>query len=509
MKKILLALTAALPLTLGAQTAIIKIDMDRVIGTIDPKIYGVFMEPINFNGKRMGLPDSVSFNTLYGPLYNPSSPLADENGFIKTYIKAGLELKISNMRWPGGNYVMGYNWQDGIGPKDKRPARINMAWGGIDNNQVGTDEWVALNKSIGSENNVCVNLGLGAIQDACNWLEYCNYKKGTSFSDLRIRNGHPEPYNIKIWDLGNEVDGRPWELGHKTAEEYVRIAREAAKAMKAIDNSIKFVASGSSYYEPTGQWVDWNRQVLTGLGEIIDYISIHRYWENSPDYYTYMGQSAIDFDEKIRVTAAEIVSAKAMKGFKNPIYISVDEWGVMSRDLLSVLPIAQCFNSFIRHADVVKMADFTMFTSLLGNDREKGTFKTPLFYIFKAYSVNCLGNSIDTYVDCDTFNTELYKDIPYLDVTTVFSKETNTIFINVVNRHKDKAITAEIINAGGVLTGRAESSVIAGESLNEIFTFDKQAQYVPVEKEVKIEKGKITYSFPAHTFTQIKVELKK
>jgi alpha-L-arabinofuranosidase len=509
MKKILLVLIAALPLTLGAQTAIIKIDTDRVIGTIDPKIYGVFMEPINFNGKRMGLPDTVSFNTLYGPLYNPASPLADGNGFRKDYVEAGRELKISNMRWPGGNYVMGYNWQDGIGPKDKRPARINMAWGGIDNNQVGTDEWVALNKSIGSENNVCVNLGLGTIMDACSWLEYCNFRKGTYFSDLRVKNGHPEPYGIKIWDLGNEVDGKPWELGHKTAEEYVRIAREAAKAMRAIDNSIIFVASGSSYYEPTGQWVDWNRQVLTGLGDIIDYISIHRYWENSTDYYTYMGQSAIDFDEKIRVTAAEIETAKAMTGIKKPIYISVDEWGIMSRDLLSVLPIAQCFNSFIRHADVVKMADFTMFTSLLGNDHEKGSFKTPLFYIFRAYSANCRGNSIDTYVACDSFNTELYKDIPYLDVTTVYSKETNTIFINVVNRHKDKAITAEIINAGGGLTGRAEASFIAGESLNEIFTFDKQAQYAPVEKEVKIEKGKIIYSFPAHTFTQIKVELKK
>jgi alpha-L-arabinofuranosidase len=509
MKKILLALTAALPFTLGAQTAIIKIDTDRVIGTIDPKIYGVFMEPINFNGKRMGLPDSVSFNTLYGPLYNPSSPLADENGFIKTYIKAGQELKISNMRWPGGNYVMGYNWQDGIGPKDKRPARINMAWGGIDNNQVGTDEWVALNKSIGSENNVCVNLGLGTIQDACNWLEYCNFRKGTHFSDLRAENGHPEPYDIKIWDLGNEVDGKPWELGHKTAEEYVRIAREAAKAMKEIDNSIKFVASGSSYYEPTGQWVDWNRQVLTGLGDMIDYISIHRYWENSTDYYTYMGQSAIDFDEKIRVTAAEIETAKAMTGFKNPIYISVDEWGVMSRDLLSVLPIAQCFNSFIRHADVVKIADFTMFTSLLGNDRAKGTFKTPLFYIFKAYSNNCRGNSVDTYVECETFKTELYSDIPYLDVTTVYSKETNSIFINVINRHKDKAITAEIINSGGGFSGSAEASLVAGTSLNETFTFDNQAQYVPVKKEVKIEKGKITCSFPAHSYTQIKVEMKK
>ena len=135
-----------------------------------------------------------------------------------------------------------------------------------------------------------------------------------------------------------------------------------------------------------------------------------------------------------------------MKDFKNPIYISFDEWGTFGRNFLSVLPIAQCLNSFIRHADVVKMTNFTMLTSLLGSDREKGTFKTPLFYIFKLFSNNCLGNSIDTYVECDTFNTEKYKGIPFLDVTSVYSKETNTVYINVVNRHKDKAITADIIS---------------------------------------------------------------
>ncbi len=301
----------------------------------------------------------VNFNTLYGNLYDPGSPLADENGFRKDYIEAMKELKVTNMRWPGGNFVMGYNWEDGIGPKDKRPARINLAWGGTDNNHVGTDEWFSLNKAMGSENIVCVNLGLGTIQDACNWLEYCNYKKGTYYSDLRIRNGHPEPYNVKIWDLGNEVDGAPWELGHKSAEDYVKIGREAAKAMMAVDNSIRLVASGSSYYEPTGQWVEWNRKVLAGLGDMISYISIHRYWENSPDYYTFMGQSAFDFDEKIRVTADIIDAVKVMNGFTNPIYISVDEWGIFPRNLISFLPIAQSFNSFIRHADVVKMADFT------------------------------------------------------------------------------------------------------------------------------------------------------
>ena len=163
MKKMLAGLLLLVSTILFGQNARIKIDIERTLSEIDPRIYGVFMEPIQFSGRRLGLPDTTSFNTLYGNLYDPTSPLADKDGFRKDYIDAMKELKITNMRWPGGNFLMGYNWQDGIGPKEHRPARINMAWGGIDNNHVGTDEWMKLNKSMGSENIVCVNLGLGTI----------------------------------------------------------------------------------------------------------------------------------------------------------------------------------------------------------------------------------------------------------------------------------------------------------------------------------------------------------
>ena len=277
--------------------------------------------------------------------------------------------------------------------------------------------------------------------------------------------------------------------------------------MRSVDHSIKFVASGSSYYEPTGQWVEWNRKVLTGVGDMIDYLSIHRYWERADDYYSYMGQSAMDFEEKIKVAADEIEAVRTMKDFKNPIYISVDEWGSFGRNFQSVLPIAQCLNSFIRHADVVKMANFTMMTSLLSADREKGTYKSPLFYTFKLFSNNCRGNSIDTYVECDTFNTEKYKGIPFLDVTSAYSKETNTAYINVVNRNKDKAITADIISSAGSFTGKAESQLLDAASLDEAFTFDKKDQYSPETKELTVEGNKISCSFPAHSFTQIKVKV--
>jgi len=495
-------------LSLSAQTTTIKIDIDRTIGEIDPKIYGVFMEPIHFSGKRLGLPDTASFNTLYGNLYDPSSPLADENGFRKDYIEAMKELKITNMRWPGGNFVMGYNWQDGIGPKDQRPVRINLAWGGMDNNHVGTDEWIALNKAMGSENIICVNLGLATIQDACYWVEYCNYKKGTYYSDLRASNGHEEPYNIKIWDLGNEVDGAPWELGYKNADDYVKIGREAAKAMKAVDKTISLVASGSSYYESSGQWIEWNRKILAGLGDKIDYISIHRYWERSDDYYTYMGQSAMDFEEKIKIPAAEINAVSAMKGFKHPIYISFDEWGTFGRNFRSVLPIAQCLNSFLRHADVVKMTNFTLMTSLLQTNREKGSFKTPLFHTFKLFSNYCHGRSVDVFVQGDTFDTEAFKGIPYLDVTSAFNDKTGTLMINVINRHKDQTIEGEIISSSGKFTSQAVANVVNGD-LEEEFTFDKQDQYIPETKEFSVKENNFAYSFPPHSFVQIRVQVEK
>ncbi len=513
MKRTILACCFIPMLSFGGftQTATIKIDVDRVISEIDPKIYGVFMEPIHFNGRRLGLPDSVEFNTLYGNLYDPGSPLADGNGFRKDYIDAMRELKITNMRWPGGNFLMGYDWKDGIGPKEQRPTRINLAWGGPETNQVGTDEWIALNRSIGSENVVCVNLGLGSILDAAYWVEYCNYNKGSYYSDLRGKNGHREPYHVKIWDLGNEVDGLPWELGHKNAEDYVETAREAAKAMKSVDPNIKFVGSGSSWYEPTNKWFDWNRKVLEGIGDKIDYLSIHRYWEGgAPDnYYNYMGNGAMDFDEKITLVAAQVREARAKMAFKNPIYLSVDEWGAFARNFMAVLPIAQCLNSFIRHADVVKMANFTLLTSLLSNDPKNGTFKSPVFHTFKMFSNNCLGSSVDTYVACDTFGTEKYKGIPYLDVTAVYARAGGVLYINVINRHQTSAIATDITAVSGDFSGKPEAAVINSDDLKAPFSPDKQSSYAPAPATARINGTKLQFSFPPHSFTQIKVTLNK
>jgi alpha-N-arabinofuranosidase len=189
--------------------------------------------------------------------------------------------------------------------------------------------------------------------------------------------------------------------------------------------------------------------------------------------------------------------------------LSVDEYGAFGRGILPILATAQYFNAFIRHADVVKMANYTLFTSLLSFEKDKGVYKSPLFHTFKLFSNNCHGNSVDVFIDCDNYDTDECKDIPYLDVTSVFNDATDTLFINVVNRHKDKSIETEILSTSGTFSSKAVASIVNRQDIYENFTFDKKEEYIPVTTELPVEGKKITYSFPAHSFVQIKVKIKK
>jgi alpha-N-arabinofuranosidase len=374
---------------------------------------------------------------------------------------------------------------------------------------MGTDEWIGLNKSIGSENVVCINLGTGTIDDARYWVEYCNCEPGTYYADLRKKYGHEKPFNVKYWCLGNEVDGEPWIIGYKNAEDYCKIAKAAARVMRLTDKSIKLVACGAANYEESGKWVDWNWKIINELRDIADYISIHRYWDRSSDYYVYVGQRAIDLEEKISLTASQIKAVRTRYRMNKPIYLSVDEYGAFGRGLLPILATAQYFNAFIRNADVVKMANYTMFTALLSSDKDKGSFKTPLFHTFKLFSNNCLGNSVDVFTDCNHYDTNECNNVPYLDATAVYNNETDTLFINVVNRHKDESIETEILSTSAAFSGEAAASIVNRQDIYEDFTFDKKEEYIPITKEIPVEANKITYSFPPHSFVQIKVKIKK
>jgi alpha-N-arabinofuranosidase len=502
------SLVVLLPLGAFASSARITFDTGDVIDRVDPRIYGVFMEPIGFNRA------DLKFNTLYGPLYDPGSSQADEHGMRKDMLEAARELKLTNMRWPGGNFLGSYDWRDGIGPKDQRPKRLELAWGVVESNQFGTDEWVLLNKLLGTENVVCINMGTGTIDDARYWVEYCNAPVGTYWADKRAEYGHPEPYGIKYWCLGNEVDGEPWIIGYKNAEDYVKFARVVSRAMarSSPGTELVFIANGSSNYKDTLAWIDWNWTVIKGLHDIAPFLSLHRYWDDSDDYYTFMGERAVDLQEKIDITVGQI-KAVATTEKKTPMYISFDEWAPPFRGgHLSTLALAQFFNTFLRNADTIKMANYTLLTSLLSRDQETGaTYKSPLFHTFKLFSTRCHGNALRTSVVCDTFRVDdFYTAIPYLDVSTVYDANAQKVLINVVNRHKDEAIAADITSAADAFQGKATvTQILSDDITNAPYTYAARDTYAPQVSEVATAGATLRYSFPAHSFTQIVVGVER
>lgn len=501
-----LALSGLLSGSLMAQEpALIKIDLDRTVGEIDPNIYGSFLEPLG------------SFPIVYGPLYDPDSPLSDENGFRKEYIQQVKELQVPAVRWPGGNFVSGYNWEDGIGPKDQRPVKLDRSRTRAESNQMGTDEYIAFCNLVGAENFICINAGSGTIDDASNWVEYCNAPTGTYYADLRAENGHPEPFNVKYWALGNEADG-PWQVGYKTKEEYVRFAMEAAKVMKMVDENIKLVASGSSNYpgvtssyDPKDSWIDWNDYILDRLVDDIDYISIHRYATQAlraldePTFADTMSLG-LDIEEKIVITKGLIEKALAKAKSDREIYISFDEYGARGNSIAGPLLLSQHLNAFIRHADTVKMANLTFLTSLTGI-AEDGDYKTSLYYPFYLFSNNCLGTSLDVYASGETYSNELFEDIPYLDVSAVLNEKKGALYINVVNRSETDSKQANIELQSGNYTGKAKVRTVNGDSLDATNTAAEE-QVSTSEEAIIFKKNKISYSFPAHSFTQIEIALK-
>jgi len=477
------------------EPAVIKVDLDRKVGTVDPNIYGAFVEPIR--------------TVVYGSIYDPQSPLADENGFRKDFIKLIKDLHIPVLRWPGGNYVSGYNWEDGIGPKDQRPARLELAWHQVDNNQMGTDEYATLCKLIGAENFVCVNAGTGTLDQARHWLEYCNYAKGTYYSDLRRKYGHEQPFNVKYWSLGNEIDG-PWQIGQKNAEDYCKFAFEAAKLMRWVDGDVKLIADGASNYRTNNDWIAWNDYVLGHLAGSIDYLSVHRYATEAlggDRSFPGMMSLGLEVDQKINLIKAQIEKAMRESGSKRQVYISFDEWSAGGATLTGSLMVAQHLNSFIRHADIVKMANITMLSSLVGTAPE-GDYKNALYEAFSLYSNNARGTALDVYVDGEKYGNNIFNDIPYLDVTAVFNDNTKSLVVNVVNRNETNAITTDVLLQSGAYAGNATIHELNGVSVTAANTPTK-AEVTVATKEIQFAGNAIKYSFPAHSFTQMVIAVKQ
>ncbi|HXH08148.1 MAG TPA: alpha-L-arabinofuranosidase C-terminal domain-containing protein [Vicinamibacterales bacterium] len=491
--------------TAGPWEAKIKIDVDRTIGEIHPHLFGGFAEHLG----RM----------IYGGLYDEGNALSDADGFRRDVMEAIRAMGITILRWPGGNFASGYNWRDGIGPRDRRPARIDLAWGALESNRFGTDEFLRYAAKIGAEPYICLNLGLGTIDDARHWVEYTNEARESFWAAERRRNGRAEPWNVRYWALGNEIDG-PWQLGHKSAEEYARLARETAKALRALDPELKLVASGSSHYG--GDWIGWNRTVLETLADQIDYIAIHTYIGNrEDDFERYMAWSQT-IDRYIDTTAALIREVQARRRSPRPIYIAYDEWNVWYRagvkegleeiyTFEDALATALFFNAFFRRADVVKMANLAQLVNVIAPimTRRDGLFLQPTYFPFVEYGKQRGNLALDVWMTAPTYTLPNRPPLPYLDVSASYDPRSRTIFLNVLNRSRNRDLPARIVNQEGRLSPEIGVWELNHPDLKATHTFGDDQKVRPVARtaRVGIEDGGFTYTFPAHSLTILRLSL--
>ena len=486
----------------------IKIDIDRAIGEIHPHLFGNFAEHLG----RM----------IYGGVYDEKSPLSDPDGFRKDVMDAARGLGVSILRWPGGNFASGYNWKDGIGPKNQRPVRADLAWHALESNRFGTDEFLRYAERIGAEPYICINLGLGSIDDARHWVEYTNETRDTAWARARRQNGRAEPWNVKYWALGNEIDG-PWQLGHKSAEEYSRVALEAAKAMRAVDRDIKLIASGSSNYGASADWIGWNRTVLNTLRNTIDYIAIHTYIANREnDFERFMAWSQT-IDRYIDVTAGLIRQAQATQQNPRPFYIAYDEWNVWYRtgekegleeiyNFEDALAMGLFFNSFFRHADVVKMANLAQMVNVIAPmmTNKDGLFLQPTYFPIAEYSKQRGNTAVDAWVSAPTYRVGTRPPLGYLDVSASFNPKTRELFVNVLNRSKDRDLATRIENQEGELLPDAAVWELNHPDLKATHTFGDDRKIRPATRRVRLAlaDGGFTHTCPAHSLTMLRLTLR-
>jgi alpha-L-arabinofuranosidase len=445
------------------QTTTLTLDTHFRIGAVDPRIFGGFLEHIG--------------RAVYEGVYDPQSPHADEAGFRTDVMAALRRLKMTAMRYPGGNFASGYHWMDGVGPRAQRPTLRELAWQSSEPNQFGTDEYIQLCRKMGWTPMLTVNLGTGTPEEARNWVEYCNCPPGTKYADMRVANGHAEPYGVKLWCLGNEMDG-PWQLGHVPAAEYAIRAQQAAKMMKDVDKSIQVVVCGSCTVGlPT--YMEWDQQALEYLGDINDYISLHRYVGNpqndTPDYLAVT--NAVDRQIEEMDAACRFVQAKLKS--KKRSYLCFDEWNVWYKNhemdgegkfaphlveeiynLEDALVVAGFLHSFIRHADVLKIANLAQIVNVIAPLLTRGDelLIQPTFYPFEMFAQRGQGEALRVAVDGPTYSGKTHGPATYVDASAILDGDALHVFLT--NRSLVEAAPVRV-----QVSDRAIASLRSAEAL--------------------------------------------
>ncbi len=460
------------------------------ISKIDNRIYGSFIE-------HMG-------RAVYSGIYEPDHKTSDEQGFRQDVLAAVKDLNVPIVRYPGGNFVSGYDWRDGIGPKNERPVRLDYAWFSVENNQFGIDEFADWTKKANTEGMIAVNLGTGTPQDAGYLAEYCNIDKGTYWSDKRREYGHDKPHNFKLWCLGNEMDG-PWQTCQLDATTYGRKANETAKILKWVDPKIEVVAVGSSSKEmPTFPF--WDETVLRECYENVDYLSLHRYYEYQGCISDFLA-SFHDLDEFINIVKSVTDVIKAEKRSSKLMKLSLDEWNVWNiKDIntkrwaeapelcedkytfLDTLVLGGLLCTIVNNADRIKIACLAQLVNALSPIHTKKGGDVLLhgtYYPFKQVSNNGRGTVYRTITKCENIRTKKYGDVPQITTLTTFDESKNQLafFLLNIDENEDLELNLNIVEFGDLRMVKHE--VITG--VDDLFvsnTFENPNTIIPKNIDV-------------------------
>lgn len=489
------------------QKAQVFLDTNRTIAPISPLLFGGFVE-------HMG-------RCVYEGIYDPTSPYADEQGLRQDVMDALCDQGYTVIRYPGGNFLSGYNWLDGVGPREQRPRRRELAWQSIETNKFGTNEFMDFCKKINAQPMLGVNMGTGSIQSASDLVEYCNTASGTYWSDLRIQHGHRSPHNVRYWCVGNEMDGH-WQIGHLDATAYGNKALEAAKMMKWQDPTIQAILCGSSHNQmPT--YLDWDRTVLEIAWENVDYLSMHYYAGNREnDTASYLA-SAVDFENFVDALDGTLRYVKAKQRSKHDVYLSWDEWQVWYKgdplqgnwteaphlaeemyNLEDALVVAQWLNVFLRKTRVLKIACVAQIVNVISwlHTRPDGLLKHPSYYVFKLVSNNARGDALDLLVRAPQLDTKQFDTVAALDASASYDAGTGQGAIFLVNRSQTDALATELFWQDGKAVQFDEAWQIAGTDPKQVNTWDVPDQLVAKPVDVPaVDAGHATVTLPPLSFT--------
>ena len=504
------------------------IDPDRCISTLDRNIFGSFIEHLG--------------RAVYEGIYDPASKFADQNGFRTDVLKEIKGLGVPIIRYPGGNFVSGYNWLDGVGPKKDRPRVLDRAWNATETNQFGINEYVTWCHAVGAEPLIGTNFGTGTPETTVALLEYCNVDKGTKWSELRRAHGFEKPHGIKYWCLGNEMDG-PWQIGHIPATQYGIKARDAARQMREVDPSVKLIACGSSGpFMPT--YLEWDQQTLEQCYEEVDAISLHRYFGNAEetggDTARYLAMN-LDMDRQIYEIMAVCDLVRGRIRSSKRLWLSFDEWNVWYRarsgnavdgqrqvaphlleeiyNLEDALLVGGLLNTLIRRSDRVRVACLAQLVNVIAPimTNQNGLFRQTIYHPYAWALQYARGKALDLAVTSPVyeitsperppFRTAGSISVPYLDVSGTIDVEDKTASLFILNRDLERARDLDLVWRETTPTRVKTCQVLTGSDLKAVNDFDAPDRVVPKPLDAPQVGSKMALKVPARSYVLVNLGL--